>query len=93
MPASERLDLLFKWDARQGYLEDTRAKRRLHPLGISLGDLELAGLVEDQGAAEAAGPDGWLAALQDWQLVDFPALEDQDQQGWEVVQLPELEDV
>ena len=56
-------------------------------------DLELAGLVEDQGAAEAAGPDGWLAALQDWQLVDFPALEDQDQQGWEVVQLPELEDV
>ena len=61
---------------------------------LTLGDLELAGLAaEDQGAAEAAGPDGWLAALQDWQLVDFPALEDQDQQGWEVVDQPELEDV
>ena len=100
VPASQRLDLLFKWDARQGYLEDTRAQRRLHPLEIfhvdvvlTLDDLELAGLAEDQGAAEAAGPDGWLAALQDWQLVDFPALEDQDQQGWEVVDQPELEDV
>ena len=55
---------------------------------LTLGDLELAGLAaEDQ----AAGPDGWLAALQDWQLVHF--LEDQDQQGWELVDQPQLEDV
>ena len=55
---------------------------------LTLGDLELAGLAaEDQGAAEAAGPDGWLAALQDWQLVHF--LEDQDQQGWELVDQPQ----
>ena len=59
---------------------------------LTLGDLELAGLAaEDQGAAEAAGPDGWLASLQDWQLVHF--LEDQDQQGWELVDQPQLEDV